>query len=383
MDVEKLINRSVVNTEPLVSAYLHSKAYTAGIPVSATFELTARCNFDCKMCYVHLLDTERCKTEEKSAEWWIETGKKAAEQGVVFLLLTGGEPLIRPDFKEIYTALTKLGFVISINTNAYLITDEIIELFKQLPPTRINITLYGACDSTYEAVTGVSAFSRVIINIKKLLSIGIDVRFNGSFTRLNAADAEKILNISRELNVHIKGTQYMFPQVLVGKNPGENGCRLSSEEAAYRRVEWLKLIHTPDEYKKRLKAMQNGIDAFELSCKEECGDGKIRCRAGKSSVWINFRGEMCFCGVAGHPFSIDEYGFTGAWEKVKEFSDSIRTPAKCETCKYRDICCVCAAACYTETGDFNKVPEYVCKMTEKIAQLIKKETERLETENGD
>lgn len=383
MDVEKLINRSTVNAEPMISAYLHSKAYTAGIPISTTFELTARCNFNCKMCYVHSLDNKQCKTEERSTEWWIETGKKAAEQGVVFLLITGGEPLLRQDFKEIYTELAKLGFVISINTNAYLINDEIIELFKRLPPTRINISLYGACDKTYEAVTGVPAFSRVIENIKRLLSIGIDVRFNGSFTRLNAADAEKILNISRELNVHIKGTQYMFPQVLVGKKPGENNCRLSSDEAALYRVEWLKLINTPDEYKTRLKAMLNGIDAFELSCDEECGEGKLRCRAGKSSAWINYRGEMCFCGVAGHPFSIDEFGFNGAWKKVQEFSNSIRTPAKCESCKYRGICCVCAAACYTETGDFAKVPEYVCKMTHKIAQLINNETERLGIKNGD
>ena len=382
MDVEKLINRAVVNTEPMFSAYLHSRAYAAGVPVSATFELTARCNFNCKMCYVHLQDSALCKSEEKNAEWWINLGKKAVEEGVVFLLLTGGEPLLREDFKEIYTGLSKLGFVISINTNGYLITDEIVQLFKKNPPTRLNISLYGASDETYENVTTVPAFSRVIENVKKLSSMGIDIRFNGSFTSLNACDAEKIFNISRELGVHMKGTQYMFPQVLVGGKPGENPCRLSPQDAAKKRVEWLKLIYTPEEYKKRLKAMIDGVDAFELSCDEECGEGKVRCRAGKSSTWVNYRGEMCFCGVAGHPFSIDEFGFKGAWEKVKELSASIRTPAKCEACKYRNICCVCAAACYTETGDFSTVPEYVCRMTESIAQLMKNEVERLGIENG-
>jgi radical SAM protein with 4Fe4S-binding SPASM domain len=86
--------------------------------------------------------------------------------------------------------------------------------------------------------------------------------------------------------------------------------------------------------------------------------------------------------VAGHPFSIDEFGFKGAWDKVREFSAAIRTPAKCESCKYRNICCVCAAACYTETGDFSAVPEYVCRLTENIAQLLEKELERLGIENG-
>ena len=382
MDVEKLINRAVVNTEPMFSAYLHSRGNAAGVPISATFELTARCNFNCKMCYVHLQDSALCKSQEKSAQWWIDLGKKAIEQGVVFLLITGGEPLLREDFPEIYTELSKLGFIISINTNGYLITDKIVELFKKNPPTRLNISLYGASNKTYENVTGVPAFSRVVENVKRLKGMGIDIRFNGSFTSLNAEDSEAILNISRELNTHIKGTQYMFPQVLVGGKPGENPCRLSPEEAARKRVEWLKLIYTPEEFEKRLKAMVDGVDAFRLSCDEECGEGKVRCRAGKSSAWINYRGEMCFCGVAGHPFSIDEYGFDGAWEKVKEFSASIRTPAKCENCKYRNICCVCAAACYTETGNFSTVPEYVCRMTENIAQLMKNEVERLGIGNG-
>lgn len=382
MDVEKLINRAVVNTEPMFSAYLHSKAYAAGVPVSTTFELTARCNFNCKMCYVHLRDSARCKTEEKGAEWWINLGKKAVEQGVVFLLLTGGEPLLRDDFKEIYTELSKLGFIISINTNGYLITDEILELFKKNPPTRVNISLYGASDKTYEKVTGVPGFSRVMENVKKLRAMDIAVRFNGSFTSLNACDAEEIFCLSRDLNVHVKGTQYMFPQVLVGGKPGENPCRLSPQDAAQKRVEWLRLLYTPEEYEKRLRAMLKGVDSFKLSSDEECGEGTVKCRAGKSSVWVNYRGEMCFCGVAGHPFSIDELGFDGAWQAVRQFASEIRTPKKCENCKYRHLCCVCAAACYTETGSFSDVPEYVCRMTECIAQLMQKETERLEDKNG-
>lgn len=378
MDAEKLTNRAVVNDEPMYSAFLHSKAAAAGVPVSATFELTTRCNFNCRMCYVHSQDSALCKKEEKSAQWWIDLGKKAIEQGVVFLLLTGGEPLLRSDFAEIYTELSKLGFIISINTNGYLITDEIVQLFRKNPPTRLNISLYGASDETYENVTGVCAFSRVVENVKKLIDIGIDVRFSGSFTSLNACDAEKIYNISRELNVHIKGTQYMFPQVLAGGKHGENPCRLSPEDAAQKRIEWLKLIYTPEEYQKRLRAIVDGVDAFSLSGDEELGEGRVRCRAGKSSTWVNYKGEMCFCGVAGHPFSIDEYGFNGAWEKVKELSDSIRTPAKCEGCRYKNICCVCAAACYTETGDFSSVPTYICRMTECISQLMKKEVEGLE-----
>ncbi len=382
MDVKKLINTSVIDSEPMFSTYIHSKASAAGLPASATFELTARCNFNCKMCYVHNQDSTACLSTEKPAQWWIDLGKKAADIGVIFLLLTGGEPLLRDDFAHIYTELSKLGFVISINTNGYLITDKILEIFKKNPPTRINISLYGASDETYDNVTGTPAFSRVIDNVKKLVDMGIDVRFNGTFTSLNACDIERIFNISRELGVLIKGTTYIFPQVLVGKKPGENPCRLSPQRAAENRLSWLKLLYSPEEYKKRIKETIDGVDAFRISGDDECGEGRVKCRAGKSSFWVNSKGEMCFCGVAGHPFSIDEYGFEGAWGKVKEFSASIRTPAKCEACKYKSICCVCAAACYTETGSFSEVPQYVCQFTELTAQLMKSEAERLEDNNG-
>ena len=378
MDIEKLINKRTINSEPLFAAFLHSKANAAGVPASGTFELTSRCNFNCKMCYVHNQDAALCKKTEKTAEWWISLGKKAAEKGTIFLLLTGGEPLVREDFPEIYTELSKMGFIISINTNGYLLSDKILELFKKHPPSRVNISLYGASEETYEAVTGIRGFERVLSNIEALREMGIDVRINGSFTKYNYKDYREIYDIGKKLGVHIKATPYMFPPVLIGGKPGENSGRLSAEEAAANRVEWLKLIYSPEEYMKRTEGSLNGIDAFELSRDEECAEGKVKCRAGKSSFWVNSKGEMCFCGVAGFPFSIDELGFDGAWESVKGFSASVRTPAKCENCKYKHMCCVCAAACYTETGSFSGVPEYVCEFTKETIRIMKSESERLE-----
>ena len=107
-----------VYAEPLMVTYLHGKGIREGIPVSGTFELTQRCNFGCEMCYVH--DCTQ-KTDPLSAEDWISLAKQARDAGTVFLLLTGGEPLIRDDFEEIYRALAKMGFLISINTNGSLL----------------------------------------------------------------------------------------------------------------------------------------------------------------------------------------------------------------------------------------------------------------------
>lgn len=96
--------------EPRLSSYLHAKACRAGTPLSGNFELTARCNFNCRMCYVHLTPEEqRRRGRELTADEWLAIAETARSRGMLFLLLTGGEPLIRPDFRYILTELKKWG----------------------------------------------------------------------------------------------------------------------------------------------------------------------------------------------------------------------------------------------------------------------------------
>ena len=170
--MSKIIKNSVTPSgEPVFSAYLHHKGRQLGIPVSGTFELTSRCNFSCKMCYIHSSDCNKNKEYELSADEWIKLGEKARDAGMIFLLLTGGEPLIREDFPLIYKRLNSMGFIISINTNGSLITDEIIELFREYTPGRVNVSLYGASDETYRSLCSSDSYEKAISNIKKLYFI--------------------------------------------------------------------------------------------------------------------------------------------------------------------------------------------------------------------
>lgn len=352
-----------------------------GIPVSGTFEITGRCNFNCRMCYVHNQQSNLMQKEELSAEWWIETGRKAVEAGMVFLLITGGEPLLRDDFPEIYKALHEMGLVISINSNGYLLSGKIKELFSKYPPNRINISLYGSDNDTYEKFTGVRAFDTIIRNIAEMREKGISMRFNCSITPDNRDDMENIFNVANELGMHIKTTSYMYPQTRLNGTFGENNNRLSPSEAAECRVGWSRLRYSTDDFLSRARGMKKTIDEFlatERECEEENG---IRCRAGRSSFWLNKKGEMAVCGMIDKSFDIKELGFIEAWNQVKKLSASIRLPAECLNCPYRSICNVCAAVCYTETGDFSKKPEYVCQFSRETARLTQIELERL-TKNG-
>lgn len=383
MDNEPKVVARTTNPEPPVSTYLHAIAKKNNLPVSGTFELTGRCNFNCRMCYVHTADSNKLKSRELPAEWWIKTAEEAVSQGMMFLLLTGGEPLLREDFPLIYSELNKMGLVISINTNGYLLNGRIAELFKKMPPSRINISLYGASDEAYEKFTGTKGFSTVVENIELMRSMGIEVRLNGSITQDNCEDMENIFNLSRKLGLHMKTTSYMYPQVRINGTLGENSIRLSPEKAALCRVGWSKLKYSSEDFVSRAHGMLSKIAEHESSSEKNLPATKIPCRAGGTCFWIDKDGEMSPCGMLGKSFDVKTLGFSEAWKKVREFTDSIVLPQKCSNCKLRHLCNVCAAVCYTETGSFSGVPEYVCRFTEETARLTQIELERLEKQNGD
>ena len=363
--------------EPLISSYLHNKAKEKGIPASGTFEITSRCNFNCRMCYVHNSQSNLLKKEELPAEWWIETGKKAVEAGMVFLLITGGEPLLREDFPEIYKALHQMGLVISINTNGYLISDKIKELFNEYPPNRLNISLYGSDNETYKKFTGTAAFDTIMENIKYLRDADIDVRFNCSITPDNRDDMENIFKTANELGIHIKSSSYMYPQVRLDSSYGENSNRLTPTEAAESRVNWSMLRYSAEEFIARAKGMKNRIDEYSAE-EKKCTEGNgVLCRAGKSSFWLNKKGELAACGMLDKSFDVKTLGFEEAWNQVKSFTAEIRLPAECTVCNYRHLCNVCAAVCYTETGDFSKRPDYVCAFTRETARLTQLYAEKM------
>lgn len=378
-------NRTAPSGEPIFSAYLHSKGRQLGLPISGTFELTSRCNFDCKMCYIHSLDCNGFEDRELSAEQWIELGRKARDAGMVFLLLTGGEPLLRKDFPIIYKELATMGFIISINTNASLIDDEIIKLFKEYMPSRVNVSLYGSCNETYASLCGRASFDKVMENLRKLKEAGVPFKINCSITPYNSGDIEDIHNIAKELEVNIKTASYMYPPIRNDKEKtGGNEGRFSACESAVQRVKCEMLKFGKDEFIRRAEAIEQGIAVCENECIEPTEEGTgIRCRAGVSSFWLNWEGYMSGCGmVPDEEFNVLEKSFDECWQGVREKTAQIRLPAECVTCKYRNLCSACAAACLCESGAFDKKPEYLCQQSKYTAELMKKEAERLKGENN-
>ena len=357
------------STEPYLAKYLHNKGNALGLPISGNFELTARCNFNCPMCYVHLTNEQVQQLGgELTAQQWLDIARTARDKGMIFALLTGGEPLIRKDFFEIYDGMRKMGILISINTNGSMLRGEILERFLENPPFRFNISLYGGCNETYQRMCGLPVYDQVKENIRKLRQAGVDVSLNVSITPYNRNDLEQIYIDAEELDVNVKCSSYMYPPIRLNGGDYGVGNRLSAEESAAYSVEWDCLRFTPDEFEYRAKNMANLINTEPEGCLVEEGEG-IRCRAGSTSFWMTWDGRMMPCGMMTSPVVYPlEVGFDAAWEQLRQYTAQIRMPGKCVSCDYREICNVCAAVCLAETGHFEGVPEYVCHRSKEIVR---------------
>ena len=354
-------------TEPYLSSWLHGRGGRLGLPVGGNFELTARCNFHCPMCYIHLSQAEvDAAGRELTADQWIDLARQARDRGMMFALLTGGEPFVRKDFFEIYEAMKAMGLMISINSNGSMLDGAIRERLLENPPARMNISLYGGCRETYRNMCGQDAFGRVTENIRALKAGGVDVRVNVSLTPHNREDVSKIFHICRDMGVHAKATSYMYPPIRVNGVPGS---RMTAEEAARCTVEWDLLRFTPEQFAQRAENMRSLTSVEVRECAAD-PDAGVECRAGYSTFWLTWDGRMLPCGMMPGPTAYPlEEGFDSAWQKIREETRKIRTPQACGTCPNREVCHVCAAICVTETGAFDGVPEYVCRQTEETVRL--------------
>lgn len=362
-----------------VSDYLHKKASQRKIPLSGTFELSPVCNFSCKMCYVRRTPEQIRKEGKALIPWqkWLELAKQCRDAGLLYLLLTGGEPFLYPGFRELYTQLHEMGFILYINSNGTMIDEETVAWLKQAAPCRVNITLYGASPETYQRICGhADGYDRAMNAIRMLRQANIQVVINASMIPENACDLEKIIAIGKELGLNTRMSTYMFPPMRREKE--EQDSRFSPCEAAEMYMRRVKCQLSAEAYKNLLEkhvASPQQEDRVE----DDWGQDTefMRCRAGRSSFWVNWEGNMTACGMMDFPLKTMpfEEPFRDCWMKL---TDSVRTTPVlrgCAGCEKREHCNPCVAMIYGETGTVDQKAPYMCQMSDQILTLMKQELE--------
>ncbi|MDP3130233.1 MAG: radical SAM protein, partial [Bacillota bacterium] len=249
------------------------------IPAAVDFELTPRCNFSCPMCYLK----SSVSIKEKATQWWKDTFKAAADAGLLYALLTGGEPLSRPDFIELYEYLYDLGVRITVYTNGSLIDGGVLQTFMKRPPEFVGITLYGYNEASVHAVTGnPKGFHDVETGIEMLAMVGIDVALRTIPIRPIYDHLDKLIAYVKNKDLRLGYQLYVGP----GREKDlDAGLRITPAEIA--------------DFEVRIK------DAFPIAERPLHQETTAStCPALRSGCFITWDGRMTPCAMVAHPGKI-------------------------------------------------------------------------------
>jgi len=348
------------------------------VPLRATFELTARCSLKCKMCYV-ALDASQVQKEgrELTAAEWLSISRQTADAGTLFLLLTGGEPLLRDDFEEIYTELCHMGFIITLATNATLMSERYFKLFSRYPPTAVMVTLYGASSETYEKICGSAAgFEKTIRGLEMFSKIPTNIEVRTTFIKDNAGELEQLRAISKRFTNRFGINNLVFKSNRSVTSDAES-CRLTPGqcmeiEAAnrkyYENLEESEREPVDPEVEEYFRSLSPDRD-FGLGIPPKI----IACLASKSMYSMTWDGKMLPCLTFESPYTLPfEEGFVNAWNRLPTLFDNIKHPKACYECDLISGCPNCPGYMQIETGEFEKLSPYFCAVAkERMAWYTK------------
>ncbi|MBW2059140.1 MAG: radical SAM protein [Deltaproteobacteria bacterium] len=323
-------------------------------PLSGTLEPTFRCNNRCVHCYVNK-DIDDNKERERELAYTEITRilDDLAEAGCLSLLLTGGEPLVREDFADIYLYAKKKGFLITVFTNGTLITPRVADLFKEFPPRSIEITVYGATERTYENVTrSPGSYSRCMKGIDLLLGRNLPLKLKTVITTLNSHEFADIKRFVEEL-----GLEFRFDALINGRIDG-------SRDMAPLRIPPREVVQLD------LSDPARGpefVRLYQRTREMEVNPKRLfRCGAGMNSFHIDPYGHLMICNMVRTPwYDLGQGSFGEGWN---EFLPRLRQKrfvgeSKCQHCRLISFCDQCPGWSQLEHGDLETPVEYLCRVT--------------------
>ena len=335
-------------------ARMQAYAKEHAIPLSGTFELTPRCNFHCKMCYVHLSEERMHRFgSEMNASEWIRLAEQARDAGMLSLCITGGEPLLHPEFETIYRAVVQMGFQITLQTNASTLSEKALNLLDEYPPNAVKTTIYGSNDEVYREVCGVEhGFARVDAGIRAIKALDIPVLAVTTVIRQNMQDLDNIYRYVRELQIPWTYTTAVHPSIR-GAETKASEAAIDEETAADFRADVRRMISLPP----------------RMPDDKPCD----HCKGYRTSFWITWNGKLRFCSFMNEP-DIDVYqkDFPEAWQELVTYEDQLRWPEECRSCEVREVCRMCAGALASRSGSISRVDKEFC---EKFQRYVKEERE--------
>lgn len=301
--------------------------------------------------------------KELSTEQWKRIFDEAFNCEMLYATLSGGECLIRKDFKELYLHLFNKGVMITVMTNGTLLNEEYVEFFKTYQPEMIQISIYGSSEEGYLSLAGHKGFEKAVAAVKALQDAGIDVRVAVTPSKYMIDDYINTIRTCKEMGFQLSLTDVtLIPN---RDDPDKDDYYLTQDE-------------TFDLLKRRAELY--GVKLTPVEAPEFCGPmtdapGKgLTCNAGNSLFTIVWDGRMypCANAMVGEGPSVLEMSVAEAWEKTKAAVDGIVQGAECVGCPYDKTCSKCPSFRLKDMHSGRCNPG-MCEMTRRlVASGIKK-----------
>lgn len=338
-------------TEEYLRDFLE-KAERLRIPLTGSLELTRRCNLNCVHCYLGpRAGRQALQGLEINAARIRSLIDEMTEAGCMNLLITGGEPLLRDDFPEIYRHAKMNGLLVTLFTNGTLVTEKIIDLLRELPPVEVEISIYGATAEVYESVTRVpGSYETCFRGIRALLDRGVRVNLKTILMTVNRQEFFAMERLAKDL-----GVRFRFDAAIQPGLDGDNtplGLRVTPEEA----IE--KEMSAPG-------AVRRWKDFFERFKDCALGSELYGCSAGLTAFHIDPFGRLLPCMMALElGYETSGVGFKKVWAtSIQRIRDKkAGADFACRECDKINICGYCPGFFKLENGLEDVRSEYICRM---------------------
>ena len=336
-------------------------------------ELTERCNNACIHCYINLpAGDARAARRELTASQWHDILRQAADLGALSVRFTGGEPLLRPDFPEVYLSARRLGLKVTLFTNARLITPELADLFARVPLLRkIEISVYGMRPESYDAVAcAPGAYAEFRRGVDLLLARQIPFGVKSVLLPPNRDESDDFEAWAAAIPGMDRQPGYsVFLDLRARRDSLAKNRRIT--ELRFSPEEGLALMaRREDSYRKSTAQFAAGFMAPQ-------GDRLFACGAGEAGC-VDAYGMYQMCMLLRHPDTVYDLKQGTLREALTEFFPRLRETRatnpeyleRCACCFLKGLCEQCPAKSWTEHGTLDTPVEYLCQVAHAQARYL-------------
>ena len=375
-----LLNRHGDRTEQMTSkaASEHQINKNGSIPHRlrmVAWEITRSCNLYCAHCRASAI--QGTYQDELSIEECFRLIDEILKVGNPVLILTGGEPLLRHDIMDVAKYAAVHGLRVVMGSNGTLITEEVAKELKQIPLSRIGVSIDFPTPELQDKFRGQSgAFKAATEGVAIAREAGIEVQINSTITKLNLPYLDDLLNFVLD-----SGAVAFHPFMLVptGRGKGLESVEMSPEEYE-QTLQWVcdkqselghRIFFKPTDAPQYARVVRQRDKTQRPSYNEKIGHQNSHrsmdhitrgCLAGTGFCFISHRGRVQGCGYLDvEAGNIRDRNFGDIWSNSNVFlnlRDLSNIKGKCGVCEYKVVCGGCRARAYEATGDYLEAEPY-------------------------